>query len=73
MSAVVVEVCPETGICSIVKHGACKVDLMPQEVDALRQAGGDVAAIKKIVSESDAAFAETLDSVEIEAILGKLG
>ena len=72
MSAVVVEVCPETGICSIVKHGSCKVDLMPQEVEALRKAGGDAAAIKKIVSESDATFAETLDSVEIEAIVKKL-
>ncbi len=72
MSAVLVEVCPETGICSIVKHGACKIDLMPQEVDALRKAGGDAAAIRKIMSESDATFAENLDSVEIAAIVGKL-
>jgi len=73
MADVKIELCPETGICSIVRDGMNKVDLMPDEVAAIRDAGGDAAAIKAVVSECDAAFGSALDQTEIEAIVGKLG
>ena len=72
MSDVRIELCPETGICSIVKDDASKVDLMPEEVAAIRNAGGDVAAIKAVVAECDASFAEALADNEMSAIVGKL-
>jgi hypothetical protein len=72
VSDVRIELCPETGICSVVKNGTCKVDLMPDEVAAIRAAGGDAAAIKAVVAECDASFAEALAADDVSAIAGKL-
>jgi hypothetical protein len=72
MSDVRIELCPETGICSVVKDDGNKIDLMPNEVAAIRAAGGDAAAIKTVVAECDATFAEALEDGEIQAIVGKL-
>jgi len=66
-STVVVEVCPETGICSIVKGSGEKVDLMPDEVTQLRNAG-DSEAAKSILAEIDPNFAEALDSATVAKI-----
>ncbi|MBI3920080.1 MAG: hypothetical protein HY318_01585, partial [Armatimonadetes bacterium] len=52
-----IELCPETGICSILRQGSSKVDLMPDEVEALRKAEGDPAAIRQILSGADGSFA----------------
>jgi hypothetical protein len=67
-----IEVCPETGICSIVRADASKIDLMPDEVAALREADGDVTAIKAVLAESDTAFAAGLSAAEITLIGQKL-
>lgn len=58
----VIEHCPETGICSIVRSSKSKVDLMPSEVKAIREARGDAEAVRKILAESDEAFASMLDA-----------
>ena len=58
---IVVEVCPETGICSIVKGSGQKVDLMPDELAQLRAAGG-AAQAKAVLAEIDPAFAGALDA-----------
>lgn len=65
----VVEHCPETGICSIVRNSRSKVDLMPNEVKAIREARGDAEAVRKILAESDEEFAGTLDA-ETLAVIG---
>lgn len=72
MSEVTIELCPETGICSIVKGSVSKVDLMPHEVAAIRDADGDAEAVRNVVSECDATFASALDDTEISAIVSRL-
>lgn len=63
-----IEMCPETGICSIVKEGGKKVDMMPGEVAALREAAGDAEKIKDVLSTVDASFANELDAEDLEQI-----
>ena len=72
MSKVVVELCPETGICSLVKENGAKADLMPDEVAALRDAGNAPDKIKDIVAGSDAAFAAGLSDQELIQIASRL-
>ena len=68
MSKLVVEVCPESGMCSIVRNSAGKADLMPDEVAALREAGKDVEKIRTIIAASDTAFAASLSEKELRDI-----
>ena len=72
MSKLNIELCPETGICSIIKEDGKKVDLMPDEVAELREASGNADGIKKAISEADDAFADGLDPDDIAQISGKL-
>ncbi len=72
MAAIKVELCSETGICSIIKDGAYKVDLISPEVDGIRAANGDADAIKAVIGECDSVFASTLNAEEIEGIVNKL-
>jgi hypothetical protein len=60
-----VELCPETGICSIVKSDGTKIDLMPGEVVDLRKIKTDPKAVKLALEEVDPAFARSLDDQEI--------
>ena len=66
-----VVVCSETGMCSIVREGTNKIDLLPSEVEELRAAGGDAAAIRKIIAGCSSAFADGLSDEEIELIVQK--
>ena len=68
MADIVVELCPETGICSIVKNGTEKVDLMPDEVDAIRAAKGDAKAIQAIIANADDSFAGKLEIGELAQV-----
>ncbi len=68
MDKVDVELCPETGICSIVRAGGTKTDLMPDEVQALRESGNDLAKIREVVAGADGAFAEELTEAELRQI-----
>ena len=63
-----IELCPETGICSIIKGDGQKVDLMPDEVGAVRNATGRSDAIKAAIAEADPAFAATLDVEDLQQL-----
>lgn len=58
----IIEHCPETGICSIVRGSKSRVDLMPGEVKAIREARGDAEAVRRILAEGDEEFASMLDA-----------
>lgn len=62
-----VHVCPETGICSILK-GGFKVDLMPDEAGAIREAGRDPAKIREIIAQCDSSFGDFLSPEDLAKI-----
>lgn len=72
MTALTVELCPETGICSIIKGDGRKVDLMPDEVEAIRAASSDVGLIRSAIAGCDSEFAEALDVQELRQVFGSL-
>lgn len=72
MSKLNVELCPETGICSIIKADGRKIDLMPDEVAAVRDAASDPDAVRTTLAEIDATFAGKLDLAEIAALSKRL-
>jgi len=72
MSELNVSVCSETGICSIIKSGTDKVDLMPSELDEIKDAGTDIAKIRKIVAEADPAFAKNLTDKELNNVIASI-
>ena len=63
-----IELCPETGICSIMKGDGTKIDLMPDEVGDTRKILTDPKAIKRALAEVDPAFAKSLDDQEISQL-----
>ncbi|MBT4819095.1 MAG: hypothetical protein HN742_02690 [Lentisphaerae bacterium] len=72
MSDLNVQLCPETGICSIIKADGSKVDLMPDEVGQVRDASGNAKAIKEALGQIDPGFAEGLAVEEIRQVSTKL-
>ena len=66
-----VQLCPETGICSIIKDNGKKVDLMPDEVAALRAAYG-AGGMKNALAEVDTSFAEGLANNELDQVAAAL-
>lgn len=72
MSDLNVQVCPETGICSIIKGDGTKIDLMPDEVGGLRNASGSPETIKQILAEVDSGFAESLEPEDLDQISKEL-
>lgn len=72
MSKLNVQLCPETGICSIVREDGSKVDLMPGEVMEVRTAAGKAADIQKAIAEVDAGFAQGLNAEELAQIARRL-
>lgn len=68
MAKLTVEVCPETGICSIIRKDGSKLDLMPDELNALRQAAGKPEEVKKALAEVDPQFAKKLDADEVREL-----
>ena len=67
-----VELCPETGICSIVRNDGSKVDLMPNEVTDLRDALGNSESIRKVIAEADSGFAQALGADELAELTATL-
>jgi hypothetical protein len=67
-----VELCPETGICSIIKKDGTKVDLMPGEVKSLRAAGANAETAREIIADSDAEFAKALAPEELAQLAARL-
>ena len=72
MSELNIQLCPETGICSIIKGDGSKVDLMPNEVTALRDASGNPDGVRESLAEIDSSFAEGLAADEIAQVSGEL-
>jgi hypothetical protein len=68
MSKLTVELCPETGICSVVRPDGTKADLLPDEVAAVREARGNTSKLRAIVAGSDAGFAGALSESELKAL-----
>lgn len=67
-----IELCPETGICSIMKGDGTKIDLMPGEVGDLRKVVSDPEAVKRALEEVDPAFAKSLDAKELAQLANDL-
>jgi hypothetical protein len=68
MAEITVERCPETGICSIVRDGGSKIDLMPDEADQLLQVRNNSAKLRELLQEVDPAFAQALSDDEVARI-----
>ncbi len=63
-----IELCPETGLCSIVKDDGNKVDLIPAEVSQLKEGAGEEGKVKAVLGEIDDDFADGLSVEEIAEI-----
>lgn len=72
MAEVNIELCPETGICSLMKSNTSKADLMPFEVEKIRSSVGDATKIRKIVAEADNIFANSLSDEELIALANNI-
>jgi hypothetical protein len=72
MSDLNIQLCPETGICSLVKADGNKVDLMPDEVGQVRDASGDAVAIRQAIAQIDPDFAGKLDAKDVAQISRRL-
>lgn len=72
MAKLNIQLCPETGICSILKPDGSKVDLMPGEVEDLRKAAGKSDAILKVIEEIDSGFAATLNVDELKQVSSEI-
>ena len=67
-----IELCPETGICSIMKKDGTKVDLMPDEVKDLRMASANPDSAKQVLAQVDSSFAESLAQDELKQLAARL-
>ena len=65
MSDLNIQMCSETGICSILKQDGNKIDLISDEVSQVQEASGNPDAIRQVLSQIDPAFAAGLDAEEI--------
>ena len=72
MSDLNIQMCPETGICSIIKDDGTKIDLMPDEVGQIRDASGQSVVIRQALSDVDSGFAEGLNAEELEQVSSEL-
>lgn len=72
MSNLIIEQCPETGICSIVKGDGTKIDLMPNEVEELRDASGNNEKIKEALENVDPKFSDALTADEFNQLSSEI-
>ena len=72
MAKLTIELCPETGICSIIKDNGTKVDLMPDEVEAIRVAGSNAEEIRSVIANCDTDFAQALDAQALKQVAQKV-
>lgn len=68
MDKLTIELCPETGICSIIKDNGTKIDLMPDEVEAIRAAGTNADQVRSVIANCDADFANALDPQALKQV-----
>ena len=67
-----IQLCPETGICSLIKKNGTKVDLMPDEVRQLREALNNPDSARQVIAEADADFAAALAPDELQQLATEL-
>lgn len=67
-----IQLCPETGMCSIIKKNGTKVDLMPDEVSNLREALANPDSARQVIADVDASFAESLAHEELDQLAATL-
>lgn len=67
-----IQLCPETGICSIIKKNGTKVDLMPDEVSNLRDALVHRDSARQVIAGVDASFAKSLAPAELDQLAARL-
>ena len=67
-----IQLCPKTGICSIIKQNGSKVDLMPDEVQQLREALRNPDSARHVIAEADADFAAALAPDELQQLAAEL-
>ena len=72
MAKLDVQVCPETGICSLIRPDGSKIDLMPDEAARLRAVAGKPEAMRSLLADVDAGFAGKLDARELGEIAAGL-
>lgn len=60
-----IQMCPETGICSIMNEQGGKIDMIAGEVDELRGAADDPQRLKDLLSQVDSSFSEALTDAEL--------
>ena len=65
MAKLNIEMCPETGICSIMNEQGSKIDMISTEVADIRAAAGDTQQIKELLAGVDKSFSESLTDEEI--------
>ena len=68
MAKLDIEMCPETGICSIRNDQGGKIDIIGPEVDGLRAAAGNPQQLKGLLAEVDASFSEGLTDDELDQL-----
>jgi hypothetical protein len=73
MAKLQIELCPETGICSLVRDDGSKTDLMPDEVKQVAAAARDPKAVQGVIAAVDEGFAGSLTAAELAQISAKLG
>jgi len=77
-TAVQYELCPETGIGSLIletKDGRLKFDLMPDEVDELRGMlkSGDIEGVKELLSTVNPGAYDSLSDAELQNLIREIG
>ena len=69
MAKLDVQMCPETGICSIMNEQGAKIDIISAEVDQLRDAADSPKQVKDLLADVDPTFSEALTQDEIDQLL----
>lgn len=72
MDKLTIELCPESGICSILKNDGTKVDLMPDEVTSLRKVLANPESARMVIAEIDENFANSLKPGELSQLAASL-
>ena len=67
-----VEVCSETGVCSLIRPDNTKADLLPGEVAAIATFAEQPEAVRAVIGAADDAFAARLTTAELEQIAREL-
>jgi hypothetical protein len=68
MSNLDIEMCPETGICSIRNAQGGKIDMIADEVDQLRAAAGNPQQLKELISQVDPSFSASLSDDDLKQL-----